>query len=126
MRTLSEYFDEDDNFRQRQELPLEWMDTSGFRLGMKVRWLQHEWIACDGVKRELKGQVGEVVEIHKGRGRYPSFFSSEVGVHVGQSTGCLYVRFPYDIYGKEANGISKPRVCHLNDQGITWEVASEP
>lgn len=135
MAKHSDHFDDDG--RQLKPLPAAWIQLSKrFKPGDRIRWLRRQPIytgpspAPSGPIppehwRDLAGQIGTVTEVHDGSRIYPrQFWSEEHECWVTDSTGWLAVRFPFDVYGVEADGTVKPRACRAEEEGVEWERAS--
>jgi hypothetical protein len=116
------YFDEGFE-KQTRPFPKKWMDASRFRVGDRIEFIDDllVWIS-ETETRNLKGQIGIVEKVRPGYGPFPPrLHTDEAGqIWIGQHAGWLTVRFPFDIYGREADGRYKPRACNLDDEGHRW------
>lgn len=135
-KPFSAYFDEDG--RQLKPLPAAWIQLSRrFKLGDRIRCTHHQLIyigprpAPSGLIppelfRDLAGQIGTALSVHDGHRIYPDQqWSEEHECWVTDSTGWLTVRFPFDVYGVEADGVTaKPRACRAEVEGEEWELVS--
>lgn len=120
------YFDADFD-KQTHPFPREWMDASRFKVGDRVEFIDDLLVyISDTETRNLRGQFGTVEKVRDGYGPFPPrLHTDEVGsMWIGQHAGWLTVRFPFDVYGREANGRFRPRACNLDDEGVRWRKAA--
>ena len=141
---------EDDDGKQTRPLPRKWMQPSQrFKIGDRIEFLDDhrihdpcdecrakEWFHYNGANydkcgtKNLKGQVGVVLKVNDGCGSFPPTWypddSDEGGTWLGEREGWLTVRFPFDSYGFEADGVTpRQRACHPSDEGRRWRKSTE-
>jgi hypothetical protein len=126
------YFDAEG--KQLRALPAKWIHLSGrFKPGDKIRFLKTRNVFVGKGKasqpinqaewRDMKGEIGVVVKVNDGHRVWPNqWYHAESECWMTDSAGWLTVRFPFDLYGLEDDGVTpKPRACRAEDESREWE-----
>lgn len=130
--TLDKFFDESGE-KQIKPYPKKWLDPSRFKVGDKIEFLERLMVCTERDAHgepigwsDLKGQIGIVEKLNRGYGSFPPrYFDPCDGDEpnwIGEHTGWLTVKFPFDIY-RDGNGNFAARACCLEDEGKRWRKA---